>query len=143
VRARVVFDSNVYIAAAANPSGYARMWLRGAAKETRSYELYISEPIISEVERVLARMKVAPETVATLIELIREVAIMVVPTEHVDAVARDPNDNMILECALAADAHMVVSSDKDLVQLRQFRGIYIYPTSYLKYAFPQDFDGAA
>jgi predicted nucleic acid-binding protein len=43
-------------------------------------------------------------------------------------VTPDPNDEMVLECALAAEADVIVSGDKKhLLSLREFRGIPIIP----------------
>jgi predicted nucleic acid-binding protein len=46
----------------------------------------------------------------------------------------DPDDEMILECALAAEADYIVSGDKKyLLPLRQFRGIPIVsPLDFLR-----------
>ena len=41
------------------------------------------------------------------------------------AVCRDPEDNMVLECALKGRAQYIVSGDKDLLELKEFRGIRI------------------
>ena len=35
-----------------------------------------------------------------------------------DAVPRDPEDNMVLECAMEGKAQYIVSGDKDLLDLR-------------------------
>jgi putative PIN family toxin of toxin-antitoxin system len=40
-------------------------------------------------------------------------------------VCRDPNDNMVLECALVAGAAHIVSGDKDLLSLKIYLGISI------------------
>ena len=40
-------------------------------------------------------------------------------------VCRDPNDDMVLECAVLAAAQFIVSGDKDLLALNPFRGIRI------------------
>jgi predicted nucleic acid-binding protein len=41
------------------------------------------------------------------------------------AVCRDPDDNMVLECALEGHVQYIVSGDKDLLELKEFRGIRI------------------
>jgi hypothetical protein len=41
------------------------------------------------------------------------------------AVPRDPEDNMVLECAIEAEAEYIVSGDKDLLELKEYRGIRI------------------
>lgn len=35
---------------------------------------------------------------------------------------RDPNDDMVLECAVAAGAQIILTGDKDLLALNPFRG---------------------
>jgi len=37
----------------------------------------------------------------------------------------DPSDNKILECALEAEADYIVSGDRHLLDLREYRGIKI------------------
>ncbi|MHB8567691.1 MAG: putative toxin-antitoxin system toxin component, PIN family [Nitrososphaerales archaeon] len=37
----------------------------------------------------------------------------------------DPDDNRVLECALASHSKLIVSGDKHLLELREFRGIEI------------------
>ena len=39
--------------------------------------------------------------------------------------SRDPDDDAILSCALAARADLIVSGDADLIVLKQFHGIPI------------------
>jgi predicted nucleic acid-binding protein len=47
-------------------------------------------------------------------------------------VCRDPNDDMVLECAVAAGAQCVVSGDKDLLVLNPYNGIRIVsPAEFL------------
>lgn len=48
-------------------------------------------------------------------------------------VCRDPNDDMILECAMLAGAQVIVSGDKDLLVLGSYRGIRIVtPAAFLQ-----------
>jgi predicted nucleic acid-binding protein len=49
----------------------------------------------------------------------------VTPGEFLDAVPADPTDNRILECAVAAGSEVIVSGDKHLLGLGNFRGIEI------------------
>ena len=53
----------------------------------------------------------------------------VTPTEKLDAVPRDRDDNSILECAVAARSEVIVSGDLDLLSLGNFRGIEIMTVS--------------
>jgi putative PIN family toxin of toxin-antitoxin system len=54
-----------------------------------------------------------------------ENAVLVEPAERIDAVADDPADNAFLECAVAAQAEAIVSTDRHLLDLGTFRGIPI------------------
>ena len=47
------------------------------------------------------------------------------PTETLDAVPGDATDNRILECAVAAGADTVVSGDRHLLSLENYRDIRI------------------
>ena len=42
-----------------------------------------------------------------------------------ERVSRDPDDDAVLACALAAGADLVVSGDDDLLVLKQYQGIPI------------------
>jgi predicted nucleic acid-binding protein len=42
-----------------------------------------------------------------------------------EAVPRDPEDNDVLECALASRAQFIITGDLDLLSLGTFRGIQI------------------
>ena len=50
---------------------------------------------------------------------------LVTPKKAIDAIKEDPDDNRILECALEAGSEFIVTSDKDLLRLREFSNIRI------------------
>ena len=41
-------------------------------------------------------------------------------------VERDPDDDHVLACALAANARLIVSGDLDLLDLAEYEGVHIY-----------------
>jgi len=46
--------------------------------------------------------------------------------------SRDPNDDHVLGCAVAAKAHLIISGDRDLLSLHPFQGISIHsPADFL------------
>ncbi len=65
------------------------------------------------------------ETLADYLGFLRVVQIPKV----LNAVPRDPEDNMVLECAIEGQAQYVVSRDNDLLVLKEFRGIQIVRAS--------------
>lgn len=52
---------------------------------------------------------------------------------NLQAVPADPDDNLILACAVEGEAEFIVSGDRHLRDLRSFQGIRIVnPTTFLK-----------
>jgi hypothetical protein len=71
-----------------------------------------------------------------LVELITLVAIVVEPTETVDIV-RDPDDNRLIEAAMAGHADILVSGDQDLLTLQAVGNIRIMtPRDFLAVGLP-------
>lgn len=94
-------------------------------------QLAISAAVVSELERVLSYPKLGLDEadIRSFLEDVRNHARMVEPQDTVEAVSADPDDNRIIECAIAADAHWIVSGDKHLLTLKSFRDIQIITTA--------------
>ena len=131
-RKRVVLDTNTMISALGwkgKPHQVLGMCMR------KQIELILSSPIIDELEVVMNYPKfgfseeIKREFLAELIEC----ATIVSPVEKVQVIANDPEDNKFLECAITGEANYIVSGDRHLLNLRQYRGIPIVNASdYLK-----------
>jgi putative PIN family toxin of toxin-antitoxin system len=117
----VTADSNIFISAfnfGGNPERLIDMARHG------QIELAVSEPIISEVARILAdKFHWIPDDVADARRRISRFTKLVSPTETLNVVNADPTDNRLLECAVAAGSHVLVTGDKHLLVLGSFRGI--------------------
>ena len=50
---------------------------------------------------------------------------IVEPEPLLAPICRDPDDDHVLACAMAADADIIVSRDKDLLDLHEYQGIPI------------------
>jgi len=91
---------------------------------------FTSPVLLAELEDVLGRSHLAAAVAATglttaqLMDRYRRIAIAVHPPS-VPAVSRDPDDDHVLACALAAEAQIIVSGDSDLLVLKEHRGIPI------------------
>jgi putative PIN family toxin of toxin-antitoxin system len=120
---RVVADTNVLVSAiqfGGKPKQLLDLAVDGHV------DLATSEAILEETLRVLKeKFHRAPKELKESEKQLRVIGRIVVPTESIDAVAADPSDNRILECAVASDAEVVVSGDKHLLALANFRGILI------------------
>jgi len=130
---RVVADTNVLVSAI--QFGGKPKQLLDLASDGH-VDLATSEFILEETLRVLRdKFHHAPEELGETAKHLRVIARTVTPTESVAAVDADPSDNRILECAVAADAEVIVSGDKHLLALGNFRGIPIQRVGEFVVAF--------
>ena len=129
----VVVDTNLVVSAALKPSSTPALALLAATTGTR---LATSQAVQKEYVEVLLRPKFAKavpqaQRDAFLSSLLAN-AVVFEPGVRVND-CRDPDDDMYLELALAADAEVIVSGDADLLVLSPWRGISILTASgYLR-----------
>ena len=133
---RLVFDTNIFVMAAGMPGGYIDYWLNLAKQPKNSFRLYTSPQILSETQRKLEEVVKFDRPIAVeYIEAIKTIATVINPKLTLDEVPTDQDDNRILECAVEANADIIISADKDLIRLKTFRGVQIFHPSNLKYIF--------
>ena len=131
---RLVFDTNTVIS--------ALLW-HGAARHLLHYahsaavQLYTSLPLLLELDEVLRRDKFrrrlqeAQVTVDDLLLGFAALATTIEPLAITPVVLSDPDDDNVLACALAAQADVVVSGDRHLLQLGAYSAIPILPADVL------------
>ena len=106
---RIVADTNIYISAF-NFGGLPYQVL--IAARARRIQLCASPYIFGEIHRTLRRKFYWSDArIADVLNEIARFTIIVEPYEQIDAVEKDDSDNRILECALAAEAEIVVTGD--------------------------------
>ena len=129
---RIVFDTNVYLAATKKDS-YAWEQLK-RSRPNGPYQLYISPEIILEIREKLEGKFLWPAAAsAEFVERILFYAVLVHPRQRVIGILRDADDHIILECALEARAETIVSADRGLLRLKSFEGIPIVHPTMLQY----------
>ena len=58
---------------------------------------------------------------------------LTIPSQTLNIIKEDPDDNRILECAAEAGSDVIVSGDDDLLVLKEFRGIRVLsPRQFLQ-----------
>ena len=117
---RIVCDTNVILSGLLF-SGHCRTILRYVSEG--HLQGFTSTALLAELERVLLRPKfrLAVSEVEAILDLIRQSFVLVLPRESVTVVTDDPDDDAVLEAAVAADAELIVSGDKHLLDLEAFR----------------------
>ena len=134
---RVVFDTNILIANALK-DGFTREIFKLAI--TGTLDLLTSEPIISELdEKLRTKFSWEEPRINQYIDAVREIAQIIKAREKIDVIRNDPDDNKILECAVAGRADLIVSADSDLLKLKTFQGIGIIHPKTLSWTFPEYF----
>ena len=118
---RVVFDTNILVSALVFPGGLGDAALRRIIDGTD--KLVMSKAILDELLEVLSRKFARDaEELAHVAVFFSELALVVTPKRRLRVVRDDP-DNRILECAIAGRADAIVTGDKALLALKNFRGI--------------------
>jgi len=123
-------DTNVFVSSLLSPSGVNGKIVAGW--KAGRFEICLSGLLFEEIEDVLARphlqraAKVEPAEIESLLDLIWIRAIMVRgPLLVVPVLKDDPDDDIILATALAANADVVVTGDHLLLSLDSYHDIPI------------------
>ncbi len=124
---RVIADTNTVVS--------AFLWggppaaVLAAAREGR-ITLFTSPVLLAEVEDVLSREKFAARiarvgsSVPQMLAGLRALSAIVRPTP-IEPTSRDPDDDHVLACAIGAQAALIVTRDRDLLDIGTFRNIRI------------------
>jgi len=122
---RAVIDTNVFISS---------LLFEGVAKklvecwQKGKFIFLISKPILEEYIKVLSypKFELSQDEIKEIIveELLPFVEIVVIK-KSVSIIKEDPFDNIFLSTALEGKADFIVSGDRHLLDLKEYRGIRI------------------
>jgi len=120
----ITLDSNVLISAivfGGKPRSILELVLEGECR------LALSPAILAEVAGVLKGRKFAyPEPAALAVaKELEALAHLVYPQVRLKVITEDPADNRILECARESSSEAIISGDRHLRALKEFKGIPI------------------
>lgn len=90
-----------------------------------------SQHILSEVEAVLAeKLGLTKQKARAAARLLGRQSVIAEP-KHVEKVCRDPFDDYVLAAAVTGKAEYLVTADKDLLVLSEYKGVKIIkPTEF-------------
>ncbi len=129
---KVVLDTNIFVSGilfGGNARTILNLIIQGKLR------LFVSEEILAELSDVLRRKKFdfPLENIRHILYEIELISEFITPEIHHEITAKDPDDNMIIDCAVAAQADYIVSGDSDLLELVTFQKIGIVsPNDFLK-----------
>ncbi len=117
---KVVLDTNVLVAAFATRGLCEAVF----AACLWSHEVALSGSILKELRRHLrGKLKVPARQADAVLAFLREHAAIVRPAKVPADACRDPSDLVVLGTAVAAEADVLVTGDRDLLDLGEFHGI--------------------
>jgi uncharacterized protein len=120
---KAVFDTNIFVSALAIPGGQAERAVDRVIDGRVS--LCISKEIIHEVLGVLShKFSRGPEELSRTALFLSDLAELVAPRRKLSVLDDEP-DNRILECAVAADADIIVTGDRAMLNLKSYERIRI------------------
>jgi putative PIN family toxin of toxin-antitoxin system len=108
---RVVLDTNIIVSALLQPIGpSAQIFVLALGQAT--VQLCVSGAVYAEYEEVISRPRFRRDqgTIDETLRAIREKGIWVRPTERIRACS-DPDDDIFLECATAAEADYLATGN--------------------------------
>lgn len=123
---KVVLDTNTIISGIGWKGPPRRILL---ALRDQRHHLIISAQLLDELTAALnypkLRVIAAHPQLEEVLSWLHRPEHVVYPAERITAVTDDPADNLVLEAAVAGRADSIVTGDRHLLRLEQFRGIPI------------------
>lgn len=121
---RLVLDTNVVLSAilwGGNPTEYFDL-----AKKER-IQLFTSEFLLQELATVLkSKFYWKAKDLTEVKDFYQSLSQLVPPQPAIQLIKRKDSDNRVLECAVGARAHYIITGDKkDLLPLKKYKGISI------------------
>ena len=129
---KIVLDTNVFVSGvfwSGPPLKILTLWEAGVI------DFVVTQGIFAEYERVgYALYKKYPtDKFFVLLERVGQHATVFADSSIAAPVSRDPDDDKFIACALAANVSVIVSGDRDLLDVSGYAGIDILPpVAFLK-----------
>jgi putative PIN family toxin of toxin-antitoxin system len=133
----VVLDTNVLASIALTPPG-SKLSIIAAYWQLELLHVYVSEPILTELERTLSTTpyfyeRLSPEKIHAYLQLVREnVTAQEITTviDHEDLQSKSGKDiniedDVIIATAIDAKAKYLVTGDKALAKLWRYEGVML------------------
>jgi len=129
---RIILDTNVFVSAIfwkGEPYHILEAW------QEHKIKLVFSEEILEEYIRVgtILAKKYKELDLFSMIDLLTIYGELCFPVTLETAISRDPDDDKFLACALGARCNLIVSGDKDLLDISGYADIDVLkPADFVK-----------
>ena len=120
----VVFDTNILLSALFSTKGSPFRCL-ALAKIGRINSVTCEEILDEFAEKLTFKFKFSEEKVQTAVNEIQNFSKIVKISQKLKIVSADPDDDMVVECAVQSNATHIVTGDKHLLQLVSYQNIAI------------------
>ncbi len=97
-------------------------------------KIFTTKEILDETAEVLERdFEYSKNEAKSIIEKILLFAKLIEPKQKVDVIKDDPDDNKVIECAIESSSDYIITYDKHLLKIKEYKGIKILkPEEILK-----------
>ena len=121
---RVVLDTNVLVSAVISQGKPRELFRMGISNV---YIILTSDWMLRELVSVLRRpkFKTSEDEIRGIVSDLMQSSEIVQVQSSIDTIKEDPDDNHILATAIDGMSDYIVSGDKHLLELKQFKGIKI------------------
>lgn len=119
---KAVFDTNILIAAFLTEGLCSGLLIRA---RKQAFNLVLCDDIIREFEGSLVKkFKLTSTDISEISAIVSEAASEILhKLNPIPNICRDPNDDMIIACAIDAAADYIVTGDEDLLILKRYKDI--------------------
>lgn len=128
----VTLDTNFLVSATQwNNSVCAKVLERLLKQNTN---IFTTKEILEELREVLERdFKHSKAYCEEITDFLRKRVQIVEPETKLEVIKNDPDDNKILECAIASNSGFILTYDNHILDLKRYEGIQILaPGEFLK-----------
>jgi putative PIN family toxin of toxin-antitoxin system len=133
---KAVFDTNVLIAALLTEGLCSGLLIRA---RKHNFDLVLCDDIIREFKGILTKkFKISSSDISEITSIIIEASSEILhKAASAPRICRDPNDDMIIACAVDANADYIVTGDDDLLILKRYKNILIINPRHFETLFAE------
>ncbi|MDE1765066.1 MAG: putative toxin-antitoxin system toxin component, PIN family [Thaumarchaeota archaeon] len=121
---RIVLDTNVLVSALIRNGKPRKLFQTGIDGK---YKILISKETLDELSEVIQRpkFKMTGEDIIRIVSALMETCENVRVASNFEVISNDPDDNIIINTAHDGNVDYIVSGDKDIQDLKNFKKIKI------------------